>query len=255
MGSTFSIKNDTDDIIMVYQGADTKVLMPITWAFTGLALAVGTAMTGGALAGALPAAGAALGSVTVAGTTISVTAAAVSAAGLAVGTVGMVTRIVVNEVQNEVVKNFLGKGYKKIEPGTTWKAKSTSLSLLQRAWLVRLTPGDKNLTVRTTDRAVWSGPTDGSVNKYTVSKDFKGWKKETIQVKVKEDTNDGVSAISRGGGTGMTFPSAGRLLTRGIVPALAFLAPNKHAINSRIGMEKKVGLGAFPSAKSIPRGP
>mmetsp|Transcript_25863 Transcript_25863/g.37917 ORF Transcript_25863/g.37917 Transcript_25863/m.37917 type:complete len:238 (-) Transcript_25863:219-932(-) len=179
MGSYCSIHNDTrDETVMVYLGANTKLIKPLLIAISGLA----TAASSGAAWGVIPRI---VGTVTVgaADTTLVVSVGALAAA--ASGVVSA-TNWALDRTQNKIVADFSRGGYHKILPGQTYTSHKRALALNLRAWVVRIQQTPDAIIIRRSDASVWTGSVDGSNVNYNVMdrKHFSKWRTETIPIRI-----------------------------------------------------------------------
>jgi len=183
MGSTLSILNDTDDVIMVKLTANTKVIVPIV--DIGSAAVVGTLIifTGG-IAGIV--------------------------ATFALPVVHSAAAAITDNYQRQVQGEFEKNGYTKVSPGQEYvcckrkkngSRKLQTLSLNQRMWLVRIeTKKFKNFfktSLQTANKSVFTGKTHKSNNQYRASDTTTfNWKFAGFN---ETEIDGSVTDISRGG--------------------------------------------------------
>mmetsp|Transcript_11867 Transcript_11867/g.18206 ORF Transcript_11867/g.18206 Transcript_11867/m.18206 type:complete len:237 (+) Transcript_11867:244-954(+) len=174
MGSYCSIHNDTkDETVMVFVGANTKVLKPILWTITALA----TAMSSGAASGMIPGV---VGITLAAEYTLVVSVSTLTAVA---GGVVTTTNWVLDRVQNQVVADLSKGGYHKILPGQTWTSARMTCALNLRAWVVRIQKTEHAVIIRRASSSVFTGSIPGSSSVYSVMDTFSNWRIETIPVK------------------------------------------------------------------------
>jgi hypothetical protein len=177
MGAHCSIHNDTvDETVMVFVGANTKVLQPLLWSITGVA----TAVSGGVAMGSLPAV------VRVGGQALL----SVNALTTAAGGVVSASHFVLDHLQTKLVSDLTKGGYHKCLPGQTYTTPPVTPGLNMRAWLVRIQKTDRHLLIQRCDASVWSGHDYRVMDK----RQFRHWKsQETIPlVAIKQPTSHNV---------------------------------------------------------------
>jgi hypothetical protein len=173
MGSSLSLHNNTDDIIMVKMTANTAVFLPL---ISGIAAVGAVALT-------MVTAGAAAPLLTIGGVAISGAAAGAGAAALGSSAAILATRTAVNAAETALTNGYERDGFIKVLPGHTYQNPKQTLSLNQRMWLIRLDKidGGTGLKIRTADSSVWTGATDKSNITYNAN-DTKYFQWKTIDL-------------------------------------------------------------------------
>mmetsp|Transcript_38932 Transcript_38932/g.71921 ORF Transcript_38932/g.71921 Transcript_38932/m.71921 type:complete len:223 (-) Transcript_38932:416-1084(-) len=171
MSSRCSIHNDTDgETVMVYLGANTKVVKAIFWTITSLAtLASGAAAWGSVQLTSKVA------ELTIAEYTIAISASTVATAA---GSLVSAAKWVLEEVQNKMVADLTKGGYSKVLPGHAYTSGKLPPSLNMRVWVVRIQKTESSIIVQRANCSVWSGQTLRVMDKGS----FARWKVETIPV-------------------------------------------------------------------------
>ena len=151
MGSSFSIRNDTQSDIWVWNGA--------AWAYvTGAIGGVLTVVSFGA--GAAATAVGYWGAMSLVGWVASAGSSAVTLAGVL-----SITEDEAEKIRGNI-KKFIDGANKRLSPGETYSY-SASLSLVRTIWLMN----EHGTQVK---RDCWTGPTANSDRSYTVRRDW-GW--------------------------------------------------------------------------------
>uniref|UniRef100_A0A7S4JN49 Uncharacterized protein n=1 Tax=Odontella aurita TaxID=265563 RepID=A0A7S4JN49_9STRA len=171
MWSRCSIHNDTDDeTVMVFLGANTKVIKAVFWTITGLATLASGAASWGAVQLTSKVA-----ELTVAEYTIAISASTVATAA---GGIVSAAKWVLEEVQNKMVVDLTKGGYSKLLPGQTYTSGKLPMSLNMRVWVVRIKQTESSIIVRRSNCSVWSGQTIRVMDKQSFGK----WRVEVIPV-------------------------------------------------------------------------
>jgi hypothetical protein len=195
MGSHCSIHNDTkDETVMIYVGANPKVIKPILWSISGLAALLSGAASMGVI-------GVTAAEWVVAEQTLMVSVSAMSSAA---GALVSASNWVLDTVQNKFVADFSNGGYHKLLPGQTFTTSQKTLGLNLRAWIIRIQKTEQAIIIRRANSSVWTGATNGSTNTYNVTnkKYFKNWRTETIPVEVhieSQTESDGYTMVGSAG--------------------------------------------------------
>lgn len=183
MGSYCSIHNDTEDeTVMVYVGANPKVIKPILYTLSGFA----TMLSGAAAWGII---NAKIVEMAVAEYTLVITASAVASA-----TGGFVSSInwALESLQNKLVTDLSRGGYSKLLPGQTYTTGRKPIALNMRAWVIRIRRLENAIVIQRANSSVWTSRRPGGITTYSITdrEVFSKWRTESIPIEINVSCDD-----------------------------------------------------------------